>query len=440
MDCDQRRKLAEWVMNCTLQMGADEVGVDLVKAEELDIEFRDNKIDKLEQGIQNLLYIEMYKDNRYSIHKSNLLTREFLKDFIGKALHSTSYLEEDKYRSLPNKELYPQKDTYNLEIYDTQFSRIDKNDKISLVSQIERASLSSDDQVISVTTSFSEGCFHLIKMQSNGFKNEKHSTNYTIGSEVTAKDNNNNLVEDSFYAHVRFFNDLPTPEQIGREAADRCLKKIGQGKISSGIYTMVVENREAGMLVAMILSAIKGSKLFLRSSFLEGMRGRRIASKKLTIIDDPFVKKGLKSSYFDAEGCATQRRIIVESGILKEHYIDTYYSKKLKIKQTSGNRTNILLHYGKSSYQELISKTGTGIFVTEFIGGNFNSTTGDFSFGIAGFLFEKGKIVRPVNEMNITGNALRLWNNLIEVGNDPFPYSSVQTPTLVFKEVFFSGD
>jgi len=264
VDRGQRKELAEWILNYTLQMGADEVEVDLIKAEELDIEFRNRSIEKLEQGIQNLLYIEIYKDNRYSVHKSNLVQREFLKDFIEKALHSTSYLEKDKYRSLPDKKLYPRKDMYNLHIFDTQFNSINKEDKIVLASHIEHASLSSSDQIISATTSFAEGCFHLLKMHSNGFTGEKQSTNYSMGADVTARDTHGNLVEDSFYVHTRFFHDLPSPEYVGKQAAERCLKKMGQSKITSGSYTMIVENSEASTLVDMILSTIKGSKLYLR--------------------------------------------------------------------------------------------------------------------------------------------------------------------------------
>ncbi len=440
MDYEKRYKLAEWIMDYTISSGADEVGVDLVRAEELDIEFRDNTVDKLEQGIQDLLYLEIYRDHRYSVHKSNFLDKEHLEDFIDNALNTIRYLEKDLFRTLPDKTLYPEKAEYDLQLYDNSYSRFSNKDKIKIASNIEKASLSLSEKVIASTSSYSEGFFHLIKMQSNGFRGDKYSTSYSIGAEVTAKDENNNLCEDSYYAHTRFFNDLPSTEKVGKEAAERCLKKIGQRKIRSGIYTMVVENSEASTLLGMILSAMKGSSLFLRSSFLEGMKGKRVASEKLTIIDDPYKRKGLRSNYFDSEGCATQKRVVVDKGVLKEYYIDTYYGKKLKMKPTNGERSNILLQYGSSSCEELFVKAGKGIFITEFIGGNFNSTTGDFSFGIAGFLFEKGRIVQPINEMNITGNALRLWNNLIEVGNDPFPYSSVQTPTLVFKEVLFSGD
>lgn len=81
-----------------------------------------------------------------------------------------------------------------------------------------------------------------------------------------------------------------------------------------------------------------------------------------------------------------------------------------------------------------------GIWVTGFNGGNTNSTTGDFSFGIEGFLIEKGIPVQPISEMNITGNILDLWMHLIEIGNDPlFSSSSRQIPSLLFDKVSFSG-
>ena len=80
-----------------------------------------------------------------------------------------------------------------------------------------------------------------------------------------------------------------------------------------------------------------------------------------------------------------------------------------------------------------------GIWVTGFIGGNSNSTTGDFSFGIESFLVEKGKAVKPVSEMNITGTLINLWNNVIEVGDDPLLISSQRIPSILFEKVNFSG-
>lgn len=77
--------------------------------------------------------------------------------------------------------------------------------------------------------------------------------------------------------------------------------------------------------------------------------------------------------------------------------------------------------------------------ITGFNGGNCNSSTGDFSYGIEGFLIENGKLTQPVSEMNVTGNMLALWSSLVETGNDPRLSSSWRIPSLVFEGVDFSG-
>jgi len=106
---------------------------------------------------------------------------------------------------------------------------------------------------------------------------------------------------------------------------------------------------------------------------------------------------------------------------------------------TSGSVANLIFEYGSESLEELLKHLDKGILVTGFIGGNSNSTTGDFSFGIVGQLIEKGEVVQPVNEMNISGNAREFWNRLAAMGNDPYPYSSLRMPSMLFEDVDFSG-
>jgi PmbA protein len=94
---------------------------------------------------------------------------------------------------------------------------------------------------------------------------------------------------------------------------------------------------------------------------------------------------------------------------------------------------------GDRNFDQILASIDKGIWVTGFNGGNSNSTTGDFSFGIEGFLIENGKAVKPVNEMNITGNLLTLWKEVIEIGNDPRSNSSWRIPCVLFDKVNFSG-
>jgi PmbA protein len=132
-------------------------------------------------------------------------------------------------------------------------------------------------------------------------------------------------------------------------------------------------------------------------------------------------------------------RPVFEKGILKTYYIDTYYGKKLDMKPTSSSSTNLVFETGSKDLQGLVTSVKKGILVTGFNGGNCNGTTGDFSYGIDGFLIENGEIVKPVSEMNITGNMKQLWTSIGELGNDVNKNSSLLAPSILFEGVDFSG-
>jgi PmbA protein len=136
---------------------------------------------------------------------------------------------------------------------------------------------------------------------------------------------------------------------------------------------------------------------------------------------------------------ATQRRAIFENGVLNTYFIDTYNAKKMSVEPTISSPSLLVMKTGSKDLDGLTAGVSNGILVTGFNGGNCNSSTGDFSYGIEGFLIENGKLTVPVSEMNITGNMLSLWNSLVETGNDPRLSSSWRIPSLVFDGVDFSG-
>jgi PmbA protein len=233
--------------------------------------------------------------------------------------------------------------------------------------------------------------------------------------------------------------DLIKPEEIGNEAARRTLALFGGKKIKTETLPIIVENRVAERIGGGFLNAMFGRAIQQKQSFLADKKGQKVASEVLTIIDDPMVKRGLGSATFDGDGFAAQKRIMIDAGILKEFYVDWYYSRKLGCEPTTGNSTNLIISPGKRSVADIMKDLDRGILITGFIGGNSNSTTGDTSMGIVGQLFEKGVPVQAVSEMNIADNHLKLWTRLVEVGNDPYPYSSANIPSLVFRDVVVSG-
>lgn len=159
----------------------------------------------------------------------------------------------------------------------------------------------------------------------------------------------------------------------------------------------------------------------------------------LTLLDDPFVVGGFGSRLFDGEGISAKRLPIFENGVLKNVYLDTYYGKKLGLAPTTGGRSNLLMPTGDKDLAGLMAEVQDGVLVRGFVGGNANPTTGDFSLGVYGTRFEHGQPTHAVAQMNIAGNHNDLWQRLIAVGNDPYPYTSLRVPSLVFDGVQFSG-
>ncbi|MGE5352671.1 MAG: TldD/PmbA family protein [Acidobacteriota bacterium] len=439
MNNKERLDLAEWVMNFALKSGANESSAVIYNSRDIEIQYRDKKLETMKESTRNYLGLQIYADKRYSGHSTNDLRKDSLEKFIQEAVAGTKYLTRDEFRTLPDPKYYPEKTDIDLGITDPGYGKVESSERKKLASEIEQAALAQSDMIISATAGYNDSYYEFARVHSNGFKGEGSGTFFSAGASVTVKDKDGGRPEDWVNAISRFRKDLPSPEFLGKNAAERALKKIGQKKIESGVYEMLVENRAGDRLLYMLAEPLSARAIQQKSSFLEGMLDKQIASDKLTVIDDPFVKGGFGSRIFDDEGIATKKRIIIEKGILRNYYVDNYYGKKIGMEPNSGSTSNILFEYGTKSLEDMIKDQKRAILVNGFIGGNSNSTTGDFSLGIVGFLIENGQIVKPINEMNVSGNAKDFWKNLTEMGNDPYPYSSMKIPTMAFTGVNFSG-
>ena len=431
--------LAQWAIKQTLKNGADEASVSITNQRSVDIEFRDKKLEKIKESTQNSLSLEIYYDHRYSSHSTNDLRKETLAKFIEQAVAATKYLSRDEYRALPDPKYYPKRTDGDLKLVDKSYENVESTSRVKVAKEIEAVAMAQSDKIISSTSGYSDVYYETARAHSNGFSGESKGTLFFAGAEVTVRDGDKGRPSDWYWSSARFRKDLPSPDIPGKEAARRALRKIGQKKIESGKYTMLVENRAGGRLLGIFQGPMSARALQQKSSFLEGMLNKKIASEHLTVIDDPFIEKGLGSQFYDGEGLATKKRVMIENGILRHYYIDNYYGKKLGMEPTTGSPSNIVFKYGSKSLDEMVKEIDKGILITGFIGGNSNSTTGDFSFGIVGLLVKKGEIIQPINEMNISGNAKELWQQLVAVGNDPYPYSSRQIPSMMFEGIDFSG-
>jgi PmbA protein len=256
---------------------------------------------------------------------------------------------------------------------------------------------------------------------------------------MTAQDLGDRKPNGYYYAVGITRKELPAAEKTGAMAAQRTLDLLGAKKIKTETLPIIVENQNVGRLLGGLLAGMNGRNIQQKQSFLADKKGSKIASDKLTLIDDPLMVGGLGSRLYDGDGMASKKRTMIDAGVLKDFYVDWYYSRKLGWEPTTGGPSNLIIPSGNRSVKEIMKDLKRGILITGFIGGNSNSTTGDSSIGIFGTLFENGGLVQPVAEMNIAGNHLEFWHKLAEVADDPWPYSSMRLPSLVFTDVVVSG-
>jgi PmbA protein len=437
MDINEKYNLADLVIQHALKSGAEQVSVNINENRSNIIEIRDQKIDSLKESNKNALSISLYVDKKYSSHTTNRMNKEELFRFVDGAIAATRFLAEDEFRSLPDPELYYKGGGSDLNTFDPKLDSVDAKTKIDIANQALNEVYKKDDRIISVTSNYTDSISNGVMMTSNGFKGETGNTLVSLYVFVSLK-SATGRPNDYWMDRAIFFDKLKTTD-IGKKALERTINKIDPKKIISGKYNIIVENLVAPNLLSPVLGALQGSSIYQKQSFLTGKENKPVASPLLTAYDDPSILSGFGSRLFDDEGLAAVRRPIIEGGVLKSYYIDNYYGRKLGMKPTSGSNSNVVFNTGTRGMKEMIGSMDKGVLITGFIGGNCNGSTGDFSYGIEGYFIRDGKIIHPVNEMNITGNMNQFLFNLAEMGNDTREDRTVKTPSMLFKNIDLSG-
>src|SRR5512140_2830739 len=418
---DELLTIARSAVSIAKSKGAKDAAVSAYRVRELETVWRDGKLEKVHEATTRGLGFTLYVDGRYGAMSTSDLRPEALERFVGESVVLTRALAPDPYRMLPDPKLYERRPTADLKIEDAKYAAVTPEERRRIVKELEAAarSVKGSEAILSVTTTFSDSMSRSVRVTSNGFEGSQQETSYWMGAEVSVKDPDGRRPEDYAYAGSRFFGELPAPAAQGKIATERALSRLGSKKGDSAVLPMVLENRAGGRLLWSLLGPLSGGALQQKRSFYEGKLGATIGSKLLTITDDPLLLKGFASHLFDGEGISARRRPVFDAGVLKTFFLDTYYAKKLKMEPTTGGWSNLVIAPGTKGRDALLSDVKEGLYVTGFLGGNSNGTTGDFSHGVQGFRIRGGKLAEPIAEMNISGNHLEHWKKRVAVGDDP---------------------
>ncbi|MEM6903446.1 MAG: metallopeptidase TldD-related protein, partial [Pseudomonadota bacterium] len=283
---------------------------------------------------------------------------------------------------------------------------------------------------------------------SNGFRGSYSITRHTLAVSVLAGEGTK-MERDYDYSSKVFRSDMPSPASIGRSAGERTIKRLNPRKVPTGTYPVIFDPRVSRSMLSHLIGAINGPAIARGASFLKDKIGERIFGDKILIVDDPFVKRGLRSRPFDAEGIAPMRRNIVEAGVLTTWFLDLRSARQLEMETTghasrgassppSPSPSNLVLAAGPISPEDMIKETGTGLYVTELMGMGVNSVTGDYSRGAAGFWIENGVLSYPISEITIAGNLLDMFKSMTPADDLERRYG-VDAPTIRIEGLTVAG-
>jgi PmbA protein len=376
--------------------GADDARVKVSRGREVQVEWRDGNLDRIRESTEQGMSLAVFAGGRYSGHSTSDLRDEAVAQWIKNAVAMTAHLAEDPHRKLPPPQRYAGMTDRDLELVDPSVGAITPQARIANARRLEAAAREGDDRIISVTTTVGDSDSRTVCVTTNGFEGAERATGVFWVAQVAVRGEGERRPSAWSWAQAHHAGDLPAIEGIGHEARERALAQIGAHQVATGRYEVIFENRVVGSLFGHLIRPLSGAALQQRQSFMEGKLGATIGAPLLDVRDEPHIPRGLGSSRFDGEGMATVPRRLFEDGVLRTYYLDTYYASKLEMEPTTGGTSNLLWRTGERDLAAMVAGMKEGLLITGFLGGNSNSTTGDFSLGVSG-LWVKDGATMPVS-------------------------------------------
>jgi len=434
-DQEYLKKKASYCLDLAKKLGATNVSVNVGSSISETVNFRNKKLDESNRsdnlGIDITTYIGKKKS---SISSSNLL-KDNLNILIEKCIETTKNTPEDEFNALPDKDLLA-KEIKDLNLYDD--THIENDDKIKYLSKLE-ASTSSDKKIVNTESSFTEDKSNFMLANSDGLSKGYKTSSFVASSVAVAKDHKS-MERDYEYTHKCHLDDIQSPEELGKKAAEQTIRKLSPKKIGSEKIALIFDKRIAKGILSTFASAISSSAISRGTSFLKDKINQKIFSGSLSILDKPDIIKGLGSKSFDNEGVRIETLQLVEQGVLKHYLMDTYNGKKLNLKSNGrcGGTSNLYFDNGNISYKDLLNSNPRCLYITETIGHGSNIVTGDYSVGATGFLLENGEFRYPINEITIAGNFKDMFRNITLANDLEFKYAT-NSPTMMIEGMVVAG-
>ncbi len=294
----------------------------------------------------------------------------------------------------------------------------------------------------------SAGFGGLVLATSHGFTGSYRASRFSRSVSVLAGEGTA-MERDYAWSSKPHFGDLRPAGDIGTEAGERTVKRLGARKAKTGPVTVIFDPRVARGLAGTMGGAINGASVARKTSFWRDRMGEQVAASNITLTDDPLRRRGASSRPFDGEGVRGEPLTMIENGVLRHWFLSTGTADELGLK-TNGrgaraassvnpSSTNLAIEPGTISPEEMIAGLKSGFYVTDMIGHGVNMVTGDFSRGASGFWIENGELAWPVSEVTIAANLKDMFMNMVPANDLDRDFGSA-APTLLVEGMTLAGD
>ena len=451
---EELQQLAMHIVESARKSGATAADCVIHEGNEFSTTIRCGEVEQLKEAGAKSLGLRVFLDHRTASTYTSDFSRQGIERLVADAVAASQVTSEDPCAGLPEPEVvgqYPE----DLDLFSEDVTHLEARSMMDLARRAEQAAFAFDPRIQNSEGSTFDAVYgRKILATSEGFLGDYRRSSCSLSVVPIAvsgpEAGGQGMQRDYWYSISRSLAGLEPPEEIGRKAAERAVRRLGARKVATCRVPVVFDQRTARSILGSLFEALSGESIYRRASFLAGKLGETVASEAVTIVDDGTLRGGFGSSPFDDEGVRTGRTIVIERGVLKSYLLNCYTARKLGLKTTgnagrgvAGNPgvrpKNFFLEPGPESPEEIIGSVENGFYITEFMGFGFNAVTGDLSYGAAGLWIENGELAYPVQEVTIAGNLLEMLRAITQVGNDLEFRGAIAAPTLKVAEMTVAG-
>ncbi len=306
--------------------------------------------------------------------------------------------------------------------------------KVELLTRADEAARAQGSAITQVTARYGDSRRRILVANSDGvFVDDDQTRTLFSVSCVATGDTGMQTGRESVGRTVGFelFDATDVAELAGR-AARRALTKLKARPAPSGSMPVVVGPGGGGVLFHEACGHGLEADLVAKSaSAFAGRVGERVATPLVTLIDDATMAGEWGHFGVDDEGHAGARNVLIRDGVLTDYMWDLLRARREgRVSSGNGRRqgyehlpmvrmTNTYIANGTDDPEAIVADTPRGVYVAQLGGGQVNTATGDFVFGMTeAYLIENGEITAPIREGNLIGNGPEVLQRIDALGDD----------------------